>query len=106
MVAATCCDLDEFIKAMADETRQEILRALGQREMCVSELEVLLAVHQPTVSHHLAVLRRANLVTVRREGRRMYYRANAGCVNECCGEILNRLRAGQGDGDQGVLDHE
>jgi ArsR family transcriptional regulator len=104
--AATCCDWDDFIKAMADETRQEILRLLGQREMCVSELETLLTVHQPTVSHHLAVLRRANLVTARREGRRVYYQANAECVMACCGEILNRFRTGQGERDKEVLDHE
>jgi ArsR family transcriptional regulator len=87
MNAASCCDVDDFIKAMADETRQEILRLLGQYEMCVSDLEALLIVHQPIVSHHLAVLRRANLVTARQEGRRVYYQANAECVTTCCGEI-------------------
>ena len=106
MSAASCCDLDDFIKAMADETRQEILRLLGQHEMCVSELEAFLTVHQPTVSHHLAVLRRANLVTARREGRRVYYQTNAECVTTCCGEILNRFGTGQGEGDKEVLDHE
>ena len=106
MSAPSCCDLDDFIKAMADETRQEILRLLGQREMYVSELEALLTVHQPTVSHHLAVLRRANLVTVRREGRHVYYQANAECVTRCCGEILNRFRTGQGADNEDIPDHE
>jgi ArsR family transcriptional regulator len=96
MTPATGCDWEDFIKAMADETRQAILRLVSQREMCVSELEALLTIHQPTVSHHLAVLRRANLVTVRREGRHVYYQANAECVTRCCGEILNRFRTGQG----------
>ena len=80
MSAPSCCDLDDFIKAMGDETRQEILRLLGQRTMCVSELEALLTVQQPTISHHLAVLCQTYLVTARREGRRVYYQANTECV--------------------------
>lgn len=106
MADATCYDFDRCIKAMADETRQEILRLLGQREMCVSELEALLTVHQPTVSHHLAVLRRANLVTIHREGRRVYYQSNAECVDACCREILNRFRTGAGTGEREAPDHE
>jgi ArsR family transcriptional regulator len=102
MSEPTCYDFDKCIKAMADETRQEILRLLGQHEMCVNELEALLTVHQPTVSHHLSVLRRANLVIVRREGRHVYYQANAECVMACCGEILNRFRPGQGKSDREV----
>jgi DNA-binding transcriptional ArsR family regulator len=41
MSAPACCDLDDFIKAMADETRQEILRLLGQREMRVNDLGLI-----------------------------------------------------------------
>jgi ArsR family transcriptional regulator len=97
MTDATCYDFDKCIKAMADETRQEILKLLGQHEMCVSELEALLTVHQPTVSHHLAVLHQANLVTIRREGRHVYYQTNTECVTECCGEIRSRFLVKQGD---------
>ena len=51
------------MKAMADDTRQRILSLLvGEREMSVSELNERLALSQPTISHHLALLRRANLV--------------------------------------------
>lgn len=106
MSAPACCDLDDFIKAVADETRQEILRLLAQREMCVSELEALLPVHQPTVSHHLAVLRRANLVTARQEGRHVYYQTNSECVTRCCAEILNRFRMEQEAGSREALNHE
>ncbi len=83
-----CCDLDDFIKAMADQSRQRILKLLEDGEMIVQELTAHLGLSQPTVSYHLTRLRQANLVTVRREGLRAYYRANPACVAECCRELL------------------
>lgn len=91
MSSVTCCDFDDFTKAMADETRQCILTLLQAGEMSVSELNEHFTMTQPTLSHHLARLRRAQLVTVRREGRQMFYRANPACGVECCGEILSRF---------------
>ena len=91
MSSLTCCDFDDFIKAMADETRQRILTLLREREMSVTELKEHFAVTQPTISHHLAILRRAKLVGLRHEGRQTFYRANPACVVECCGEILARF---------------
>ena len=77
---------------MADETRQRILTLLQAGEMSVSELHEHFTTTQPTLSHHLAVLRRANLVMARREGRQTLYRANPACVSECCVEILRRFK--------------
>jgi DNA-binding transcriptional ArsR family regulator len=91
MTELHCCDFDDFAKAMADETRQHILTLLQAGEMSVSELNEHFTTTQPTQSHHLAILRRARLVAVRREGRQMFYHANPACVTECCGEILRRF---------------
>ncbi len=87
-----CCDLNEFAKAMADETRQRILSLLQAGEMNESDIVAHLELTQPTISHHLALLQRANLVTARREGKRIFYRANRACVTECCTEILTRFK--------------
>ena len=76
MSRAWCCDFNDFVKAMADETRQRILTLFKSGEMSVNELTMHLAVNQPTISHHLALLRRANLVLARREGKHVFYRAN------------------------------
>lgn len=91
MTGVTCCDFDDFLEAMADETRQRILSLLREREMSVSELNEYFPVTQPTISHHLAILRRAHLVIPRHEGRFAFYRANLDCVVECCQEILTRF---------------
>lgn len=91
MSGVTCCDFDDFVKAMADETRQSILRLLQDGEKSVGELAERLKLTQPTISHHLAILRRANLVIRRHEGRQTFSHANPACVVECCGEILTRF---------------
>jgi DNA-binding transcriptional ArsR family regulator len=64
----------EIFRALADPTRRTIYQILARREMSVSELREGLAVSQPAVSQHLAVLRGAGLVGERREGRFAYYR--------------------------------
>lgn len=92
MSSVTCCAFDDFVKAMADETRQRILSLLQASAMNESDIVAHLEFTQPTVSHHLSLLRRANLVSARREGKFMFYRANLACVTECCGEILNRIK--------------
>lgn len=91
MSRTKCCDLNNFAKAMADETRQRILSLLQTDEMNESDIVARLDLTQPTISHHLSLLRRANLVTARREGKYKFYRANPACVTECCGEILGRF---------------
>ncbi len=92
MTELHCCDFDDFAKAMADETRQRILTLLQTGEMSVSELHEHFTTTQPTLSHHLAVLRHANLVTARHEGRQTFYRANPACISEGCVEILSRFK--------------
>ena len=58
----------EFAKALADETRQKIMKLCCCKWLSVNEIVEQLSVSQPTVSHHLAILREAGLVEVREEG--------------------------------------
>ena len=92
MKTEMCCDLDAFLRAMSDETRQRILSLVLEGEMSVTEIQEQLPVTQPTISHHLAILRRANLVSRRRIGKQVMYRINPACVTECCSEILVRFQ--------------
>jgi ArsR family transcriptional regulator len=79
-----------FGKALADETRQEIMQHLCCEWLSVNELVDLLEgrVNQPTVSHHLKKLEEYGLVSVRQEGRQRFYTLNQGRVSECCGRIV------------------
>src|SRR3569832_976512 len=58
----------EFFKAMAHESRLRMIGLLAQREHSVQELAELLDLKEPTVSHHLAILKAQGLVTARAEG--------------------------------------
>jgi ArsR family transcriptional regulator len=75
----------EFAKALADETRQEIMRLCCCQWLSVGEIVASLQVSQPTVSHHLSILKSAGLVNVRREGKQIFYTLNqAKMVSGCC----------------------
>jgi ArsR family transcriptional regulator, arsenate/arsenite/antimonite-responsive transcriptional repressor len=69
--------LEDVFKALADRTRLRILALLGNNEVCVCHIHDSLGVPQPTVSRHLAYLRRAGLVSVRRDGVWMHYQLAA-----------------------------
>ena len=78
----------EFAKAIADETRQDIMKLCCCRWCSVSELVEKMDVSQPTVSHHLAILRDAGLVEVRHEGKQTFYTLNQSRVVACCGQLM------------------
>ncbi len=63
-----------FMRLMANADRFMLLCQLSQGEKSVGELEQLLGIHQPTLSQQLTVLRVANLVATRREGKNIIYR--------------------------------
>jgi ArsR family transcriptional regulator len=66
--------VDLMFRAFSDRTRLRLLNMLRTGETCVCDLIAVLEVPQPKVSRHLAYLRRAGLVSARREGLWMYYR--------------------------------
>jgi len=82
----------DFAKAMADETRQRIMALLCCRWLCVGDIVTeMQAISQPTVSHHLAILREAGLVHVRRDGKQVFYSLNQDEVAVCCGRLMRNF---------------
>jgi len=75
--AATTSDA---FNAVAEPRRREILEFLATGERSVGEIVMRLGFEQPSVSKHLRVLLEVKLVEVRRDGRRMLYRANAEAI--------------------------
>ena len=67
-------ELSELFSAFGDSTRIKILWALFESEMCVCAIAELLNMTQSAISHQLKVLKAANLVASRREGKTIYYR--------------------------------
>jgi len=77
-----------FAKALADETRQRIMAVCCCNWLSVNEIVAKSHVTQPTVSHHLAILREAGLVRVREHGKQTFYSLNQDRVALCCGQLM------------------
>jgi ArsR family transcriptional regulator len=67
-------DKELFFRALADRTRLRLLNLMGAEEVCVCFFVEILKTNQPKISRHLAYLRRAGIVGVRREGQWVHYR--------------------------------
>jgi ArsR family transcriptional regulator, arsenate/arsenite/antimonite-responsive transcriptional repressor len=72
--SAGTLDLTPLFAALADRTRLRLLNLMNGREVCVCYLVEILRQSQPKISRHLAYLRRAGIVSARREGKWMHYR--------------------------------
>ena len=72
-VAVKATPVDLMFRAFSDRTRLRILSMLRPGELCVCDIVAVLDVPQPKVSRHLAYLRKAGLVDVRRDGQWMHY---------------------------------
>ena len=81
-------------KALADPTRREILRLLGKGEMTAGRLADRFDMTKPSMSHHFAVLKEADLVFTRREGQQIFYALNATVMQEMMTWLWDLLRDG------------
>jgi ArsR family transcriptional regulator len=89
--------VDLMFRAFSDRTRLRILCLLHQREFCVGDIVAILQVPQPKISRHLANLRKAGLVTVRKSGLWCYYSLSpaqtafhkklVSCLGNCFSEV-------------------
>jgi ArsR family transcriptional regulator len=74
----------DFFKCIADETRlKSVLLIKQKKELCVCELMSALELSQPKVSRHLAQLKKAGLLTDRRQGQWVFYRLNPDLSRWC-----------------------
>ena len=85
-------NIEFLFKALADRTRLRLIGLFGDSEVCVCFLVVILKISQPKISRHLAYLRRAGLVTARREGKWMHYRLTQP-PDEHAARIFREVRA-------------
>ncbi len=85
--------LSNTFSALSDPNRQKILELLKQKEMSVTEISENLTITMATLSHHLDILKRADLVSGRREGQKIIYSLNLSVLDEICGKVVNLLKA-------------
>jgi DNA-binding transcriptional ArsR family regulator len=92
--------LNRILQAIADPTRRRILQALKERGgcsigkdvgLCASDIEQRIHLSQPTISHHMAILKKVGLVEARKEGQWMWYRRNEKAITELAGTLRKTL---------------
>lgn len=66
--------MEQFFLALGDNTRLRLLNLIGEQEVCVCYFVEILGAPQPKISRHLAYLRKAGIVSARREGKWIHYR--------------------------------
>ena len=69
-------------KALNDATRREILQLLQENDMTAGEIAEKFNISWPSISHHLDLLKQANLVTSEKDGQYVYYSLNTTVVDE------------------------
>jgi DNA-binding transcriptional ArsR family regulator len=90
--------INEVFQALADPTRREILRLLRRGELSAGELaeRIEKEMSKPSVSHHLAKLKQADLVTARREGQQIYYALNTTALEDLTAVLWDLFAFGRG----------
>lgn len=89
-------------KALADPTRRQILRVLRRGEMTAGDLAARFDVTKPTMSHHFAVLKEADLLTSRRDGQTIWYGLNTTVVEDLMAWAMDLMG---GNGEKGNSQH-
>ena len=75
-------DFADFFRILGDSTRIRILYALKISEMCVWDLSHVVGISRSAVSHQLKILKQANLVRYRKEGKLVYYSVSDAHVSD------------------------
>ncbi len=92
--------LDRMLHAIADPTRRRILQALKERGgcsigkdvgLCASDIEMRVPLSQPTISHHMSILKKAGLVEAKKLGLWVWYRRNEAVLRDLARDLRNSL---------------
>lgn len=84
--------MDSVFKALSDKNRRKVLELLKKRDMSVKELLKYFQISQASLSHHLDILKRANLVIDERKGQFVYYSLNLSVVEEAINFFINMIK--------------
>ncbi|UPO91023.1 MULTISPECIES: autorepressor SdpR family transcription factor [Bacillaceae] len=81
-------------KALSDTTRRKILELLKERDMTVNEITGYFNISQPSISHHLSILKNSGLIESSKEGKYVKYSLNLTVLHEIMGwfmKLMNKV---------------
>ncbi len=87
--------MNRIFEALADPTRREILAMLAKRDLSAGEIAQAFAMTKPSISHHLAVLKNADLVEAQRAGQSIIYSIHTTVLEDALAGFLGLVNVGQ-----------
>lgn len=87
--------MNKLFKALNDPTRRAILEKLRQRDLTAGEIAGQFPVSKPTISHHLDLLKQANLILPEKNGQFIIYSLNTSVLEECLAWLLSITKKGK-----------
>jgi DNA-binding transcriptional ArsR family regulator len=87
--------MDKLFKALNDPRRRAILEQLRHRDMTAGEIAAGFPVSKPTISHHLDLLKQANLILPEKNGQFIIYSLNTSVLEECFVWLLSITKKGK-----------
>jgi len=78
----------EFFKAVSDPNRVKMMMLLCGKERTVTDICGHFKMKQPSISHHLGILKNAGIVEPRKDGKEVFYRLKLSCVSSHCGDLI------------------
>lgn len=81
--------LNNSFKALSDPTRRKILQLLREKDMTAGEIAEKFNISKPSISHHLSILKQADLVLDERQGQNIIYSLNTSVFEDLIGWFLN-----------------
>lgn len=98
--------MEKAFQALADPTRRQILQMLNDGDKSAGEIAAVFNMTAPSISHHLNVLKKAGLVTTRRNKQSIIYALNTTVVQEFLQVLLGIFQVGEGDNKKEGYDAE
>lgn len=90
--AFACEGCIDFLRALADETRQQIIMFfIDKQEMCANEIAGKFILSRPTISHHLNMMKRTKILNSRKEGKEIYYSINKDFIKRLLTGVLENI---------------
>ena len=87
--------MDNTFKALADPTRRKILAMLGEKSLTAGDIAQAFDISKPSISHHLSILKAAELVSAERDGQNIIYSLNSSVVQEAIQQLMNIFKVGE-----------
>lgn len=87
----------DVYKALSDTTRRKILELLKERDMTVNEITGNFNISQPSISHHLSILKNSGLIESNREGKYIKYSLNVTVLQEIMGWFMKLMNKEEED---------